>query len=78
MPILVEMEEIQMSKAYNVRQGMIGNGYVGCVGLKEPIAHPVNCKNECPYGYNRAFCFPCMLKIERECKTVRKARNMEV
>lgn len=23
------------------------------IGQKEPLAHPKNCKNECPYGYGR-------------------------
>ena len=29
------------------------------LGKKEPVSHPVNCKEECPYGYDRPFCFPC-------------------
>jgi len=32
----------------------------------EPIAHPQNCKTECPCGYNKAFCFPCYAKIMKE------------
>lgn len=31
-----------------------------------PINHPANCREECPYGYNRAFCFPCYRKIMEE------------
>ena len=38
------------------------------IGQKEPLAHPKNCKNECPYGYGRAFCWPCMKKIMGEHK----------
>ena len=33
------------------------------IGAKEPVAHPKNCCHECPYGYDRAFCFPCYAKI---------------
>lgn len=38
------------------------------VGQNEPAAHPKNCRTECPYGKNRAFCFPCMKKIMSERK----------
>ena len=38
------------------------------VGQNEPAAHPKNCRTECPYGKNRAFCFPCMKKILSESK----------
>lgn len=30
---------------------------------KAPISHPKNCREECPYGYDRAFCFPCYKKL---------------
>jgi len=40
-----------------------GNSGGTVIGRAEPIAHPQNCKQECPYGYNRPFCFPCMKKI---------------
>lgn len=36
------------------------------MGQKEPLNHPANCKNECPYGYDKAFCFPCYKKIMSE------------
>lgn len=53
-----------MSAKYNA-QKLHTNGEIGsCViGGKMPVPHPVNCHNECPYGYGRAFCFPCMKKI---------------
>ena len=31
-----------------------------------PEAHPLNCKNECPYGKGKSFCWPCMNKILAE------------
>ena len=43
--------------------GVTGSHISSCVGKKEQLAHPCNCKNECPYGYGRAFCFPCMARI---------------
>ena len=33
------------------------------IGGRIPTPSPLNCKNPCPYGYGRAFCFPCMKKI---------------
>ena len=43
-----------------------GNSSSTVIGRAEPIAHPQNCKQECAYGYNRPFCFPCMKKIVAE------------
>lgn len=43
--------------------GVTGSYADSCMGKKEPLPHPHNCKTECPYGYGRAFCFPCMAKI---------------
>ena len=37
--------------------------YTSNIGKKEPVAHPKNCRHECPYGYDRTFCFPCYAKI---------------
>jgi len=38
--------------------------FVGRPGLGPlPVAHPVNCKCECPYGRGRSFCWPCMNKL---------------
>ena len=39
--------------------GVTGSYNGSVIGKKEPLPHPVNCQNECPYGYGRAFCFPC-------------------
>lgn len=44
------------------------------IGMPEPVAHPRNCSNECPYGHDRTFCFPCMAKIMAE----RRAKKNEV
>ncbi|MCR5461062.1 MAG: hypothetical protein K6F51_14405 [Acetatifactor sp.] len=38
----------------------------------ETLPHPCNCKTECPYGYGKAFCFPCMAKIMSEHNAARK------
>ena len=46
--------------------------YSSVIGEKEPVAHPSNCKNECPYGYDRSFCFPCMAKIMAEHRANKK------
>ena len=54
-----------MSREYNVMQTMTNN-YSSVIGKKEPLAHPQNCRTECPYGYGRSFCFPCMAKIMAE------------
>ena len=45
------------------------------MGKKEPVAHPCNCKTECPYGYGRSFCFPCMAKIMNEHRAKRKVQE---
>ena len=36
---------------------------------KSPISHPKNCSSECPYGHDRAFCFPCYKKLMAERKS---------
>lgn len=33
------------------------------IGGRIPVPQPENCKTHCPYGYGKAFCFPCMKKI---------------
>ena len=54
-----------------------GNSGGTVIGRAEPIAHPQNCKQECPYGYNRPFCFPCMKKIVAEQKAAKnKAKEV--
>ncbi len=55
-----------MSVQHNILRstGVYGGGNnVSAINMKEPVAHPVNCKHECPYGYDKAFCFPCYKKI---------------
>ena len=47
------------------------------IGQKEPLAHPKNCSNECPYGYGRAFCWPCMKKIMGEHNAAKKVTPQE-
>lgn len=65
-----------MSREYNVMQTMTNN-YSSVIGKKEPLAHPQNCRTECPYGYGRSFCFPCMAKIMAE-KNATKKNTQEV
>ncbi|WP_074462435.1 hypothetical protein [Butyrivibrio hungatei] len=47
------------------------------IGQKEPLAHPKNCKHECPYGYGRAFCWPCMAMILADHRAGRKVTPRE-
>ena len=60
-----------MSREYNVMQTMTNN-YSSVIGKKEPLAHPQNCRTECPYGYGRSFCFPCMAKIMADHNATKK------
>ena len=55
-----------------------GKVFVSVVGMPEPIAHPVNCKHECPYGHDRAFCFPCYAKIMAEHRAKQNKTTLEV
>ena len=48
------------------------------IGKPEPIAHPKNCRTECPYGHGKAYCFPCMKKILAEQNAGKKAEQQEV
>ncbi len=43
------------------------------INAKIPNAHPCNCKHECPYGKDKAFCFPCMKKIMEEHRAVKRS-----
>ncbi|MCF0127760.1 MAG: hypothetical protein HUJ70_04280 [Pseudobutyrivibrio sp.] len=57
-----------MSAEFNIRKttGVTG-GYVHrTVSQRPPIDHPKNCREECCYGYNRAYCFPCYKKLMAE------------
>jgi hypothetical protein len=40
-----------------------------------PVSHPQNCENECVYGYDRPFCFPCYKKILKEMCEKRKEKH---
>lgn len=40
--------------------------YSSAIGKEEPVADPKNCRNKCPYGRGRSFCFPCYAKIMAE------------
>ena len=51
--------------------GSFGRDMTPVAGRPEPVAHPQNCKHECPYGYNRTFCFPCYAKIMNQHKALR-------
>ncbi len=59
-----------MSKEFNVGRTITQN-YSSAIGRPEPVAHPLNCNAECPYGRGRAFCFPCMAKIMAEHKAAK-------
>ena len=67
-------KEWKMSKEYNVMRttGVTGGAYSSVIGKKAPLNHPVNCNDECPYGYDKAFCFPCMKKIMEEHRAAKK------
>ena len=41
------------------------------------VNHPENCKHECPYGFDRAFCWPCMKKIMEEHNATRRGTTYE-
>ena len=46
----------------------MNQNYSSVMGKPEPVAHPLNCNAECPYGKGKSFCFPCMAKIMAEHK----------
>ena len=63
-----------MSKEYNVGRTMTQN-YSSVIGKPEPVAHPLNCNAECPYGKGKSFCFPCMAKIMAEHNAAKKGTS---
>ena len=65
-----KMNEYEILKTMGVIQTRLATSILG---KKEPVAHPCNCKTECPYGYGRSFCFPCMAKIMSERNASKKA-----
>ncbi len=40
-------------------------------GNNSSVSHPTNCKTECPYGYDKAFCFPCYKKLMEDMRKKR-------
>ena len=46
-----------------IKKTAFAKPYTSAIGKPEPVAHPRNCRTECPYGRGRAFCFPCYAKI---------------
>lgn len=65
-----------MSKKFNINKMMTQN-YSAVTNKIPSLEHPVNCKTECPYGYARAFCYPCMAKIMEEMKEAKKLDTRE-
>ena len=64
-----------MSKEYNIGRTMTQN-YSSVIGKPEPVAHPLNCNAECPYGKGRSFCFPGMAKIMAEHNAAKKGNTV--
>ena len=56
-----------MSAQYNEMKttGVTGAKYSSVIGKKEPLAHPCNCKTECPYGFGRAYCDAVFFVVNR-------------
>jgi hypothetical protein len=52
-----------MSAAHNIENTTGVNGTRYGIGNRAPINHPQNCSQECPYGHDRPFCFPCYKKL---------------
>ena len=72
-PVKKEEEEIMSDRyGWEVPISTKGVPIRSAIGAKEPVAHPKNCCHECPYGYDRAFCFPCHAKILAEHKERKK------
>lgn len=67
-----------MSAQYNILRttGVTGSKYSSVIGKKEPLAHPCNCRSECPYGFGRAYCFPCYAKIVAEQREAQRAAQV--
>lgn len=63
-----------MSANYN-SAGTTGHCGESAIGAKAPLAHPVNCNHECPYGYGRSFCFPCYKNIMDDHKQKKNAAS---
>ena len=46
--------------------------YSSAIGKESPAENPKNCRNTCPYGRSRSFCFPCYKKIMDEHRKAKK------
>ena len=57
------IKKMSMIDTQMIKKTAFAKPYTSAIGKPEPIAHPRNCRNECPYGRGRAFCFPCYAKI---------------
>ena len=66
-----------MSANYNSAgaTGVTGKPSGSAVGAREPLAHPVNCDHERPYGYGRSFCFPCYKNIMEDHRQKKNAAS---
>ena len=66
-----------MSVNYNSAgaTGVTGKPSGSAVGAREPLAHPVNCDHECPYGYGRSVCFPCYKNIMEDHRQKKNAAS---
>lgn len=66
-----------MSANYNSAgaTGVTGKPSGSAVGAREPLAHPVNCDHECPYGDGRSFCFPCYKNIMEDHRQKKNAAS---
>ncbi|MDD6480900.1 MAG: hypothetical protein PUF65_01300 [Lachnospiraceae bacterium] len=53
------------------RTGVYGIHYESVEG-KTTVSQTRNCEKKCPYGYDRAFCFPCYKKLMEEMRSKRK------
>ena len=55
-----------------IKEMAFSQPYTSAIGKEAPAATPVNCKEACPYGHDRAFCFPCYKKIMEEHRAAKK------
>ncbi len=60
-----------MSERLGIPRAGYPSTHRSAVGQREPLAHPGKCRRECPYGHDRAFCFPCMEMIMMEHRAAR-------
>ena len=51
--------------------------YSSAIGKESPAEYPKNCRIKCPYGHDRAFCFPCYKEIMDEYRKAKKRITKE-